>query len=216
MIARFDIIQGTSEWHELRYGKIGGSSAKGLFIKSDTLLNELISTRLEAFNIEDDEYMSPDMQRGHELEPMARKHLSEYLGIELIECGWWQSELNELLGISPDGCNESLTVACEIKCPGAKAHTEILRTKEIPLEYIHQCCHYFTVNPHLEKLHFISFRPESQKWMFHKELTLNSEVNIGTKANKVIKTIKEVVELSENFANSLSKTISEELEKLLF
>lgn len=216
MKAYFDIIQGTSEWHEIRYGKIGGSSSKGLFVKSDTLLNELVSTKLESFQLNDDDYMSDSMLRGHELEPLARQSLEEYTGIKFITCGWWQSEENELLGISPDGFNQNLTIACEIKCPGAKAHTEILRTQEIPLEYIHQCCHYFTVNPKLKELFFMSFRPESSKRIFVKQLRKESEVNIGTKAKPIIKSILEVVEMAKSEANKLNELINQEVEKILF
>ena len=49
MIARTDIVQGTAEWHQVRYGKIGGSLCKGLFVKSDTLLIEILSKLTEDF-----------------------------------------------------------------------------------------------------------------------------------------------------------------------
>ena len=89
-------------------------------------------------------------------------------------------------------------------------------SNEIPLENIHQCIHYFTVNPKLVKLYWISFRPESLKNNFIKELTLDSEVNIGTNARPVLKTIKECRELSLNEANELLTRINKQVEQLKF
>lgn len=44
-----DVIQGTIEWHEARYRKIGGSTSKGLFVKSDTLMIDLVGQFLEDY-----------------------------------------------------------------------------------------------------------------------------------------------------------------------
>jgi len=86
---------------------------------------------------------------------------------------------------------------------------------EIPLENIHQLCHYFTVNPNLEKLYFCAFRPESVN-NFVKELTLESEVNIGTNARPKLMQIKDVVKLSLQFANELLLKINNNKESLKF
>ena len=120
-----------------------------------------------------------------------------------------------MLGISPDGMIEDLTVACETKCFARKKHTEILLTREIPLDNIHQVVHYFTVNPKLESLYFCAFRPESVS-SFIKRLTLNSQVNIGTKAKPRMFTIQEVRDLSLIAADELLSKISKEKESLNF
>jgi len=120
-----------------------------------------------------------------------------------------------LLGISPDGLTEDHTVACETKCLARKKHTEILISNEIPLEYIHQCVHYFTVNPKLEKLFFCAFRPESVK-SFVKELTLESVVNIGTKSKPKLLTINEIKVLSLTYANELQTKINKHKNNLDF
>lgn len=216
MIAHWDIIQGTSEWHQIRYGKIGGSTSKGLFVDSDTLLDELISARLEPFELDDDPYTSAAMDRGSEYEPMARRALEEYTGISFSECGWLQSEENELLGISPDGINKSLTIACEIKCPGRKKHTQTLRGGVIPLEHNFQLVHNFTVNPALERIYFCSFRPECKFDIFVKQLYLHSLINLGTKAKPIIKTVEDWANVSRLKADALLVTIHSEINKLDF
>ena len=78
MIARYDIEQHSEEWYKVRYGKVGGTLSKGLFVKSDTLLEDVLSELCEEFDLKEN-YQSFDMQRGSELEPEARKALSAYL-----------------------------------------------------------------------------------------------------------------------------------------
>jgi hypothetical protein len=200
-----DIVQGSIEWHELKWGKIGGTLSKGLFVDSDTLLIDILSQRLEDFE-PTDSFENEAMQRGNELEPFAREYLQSYTGIQFNEVGWLQSEKNELLGISPDGISECERFSCEIKCLARKAHYSILLENEIPLDKIHQCVHYFTVNPKLEKHYFISFRPEAPKH-FIKELTLQSMVNIGTKARPKMMTIEAIRDYSIERANDLLNEI---------
>lgn len=216
MIARHDIEQGSEEWYKIRYGKIGGTLSKGLFVKSDTLLEDVLSELVEEFDLQEN-YQSYDMVRGSELEPEARKGLNAYLGIELLECGWLQSEENEYLGISPDGISEDETICAEIKCPASKKHLKTVRSGEIPSDNIHQCLHYFTVNPKLEKLYFCSYRPENlYKPIFVKELTRESLIDLGTKAKPIIKTVTEWSALAMFEADLLKAEINQELEKLKF
>lgn len=215
MIARFDIQQGSIEWHELRNAKIGGSTSKGLFVKSDTLLIELLSESIEEFELEDS-YSSDDMLRGQELEPIAREKASKLLGIDFVECGWLQCEENYLLGISPDGITIDLTETIEIKCPAKKKHTQTILSNEIPSDNIFQCLHYFTVNPHLQKLHFVSYRPESIKTLFLKTITRESIIDLGTKAKPNKKTVSEWVEIAKNEAEKLRVDLENAIEKLSF
>lgn len=214
MINRKDIEQGSLEWHEVKWGMIGGTLSKGLFVKSDTLLIDILSQRMEEFE-PTDSYENDAMQRGNDLEPFAREYLNSYVGVDFLQTGWLQSEENELLGISPDGITEDETISCEIKCFGRKKHYEVLLNNEIPLENLNQCLHYFTVNPKLEKLYFIAFRPEAPKH-FIKELTLEREINLGTKAKPIIKTISEWKKEALNLANDLLKTIKEKEQQLNF
>lgn len=213
MKAHWDIIQGSIEWHQTRYGKIGGTASKGLLVDSDTLLDDLISCRLEPLELDDDAYQSADMIRGSELEPMARLALSAYSGYDFKECGWIQSDIN-LIGISPDGLTQDLKVACEIKCPGRKKHVQTLRGKSIPLDNIAQCVHYFTVNPLLEKLYFGSFRPESKYALSPYIIDRDSMVNLGTKAKQVCKTVNEWAAIMRSKAIEMETLIHVELDKL--
>lgn len=213
MINRKDIVQNTIEWHEIKWRKIGGTLSKGLFIKTDTLFVDLLSQYLEEFEPDEDSYENTAMRRGKDMEPFALEYLESYTGFKFEKTGWLQSEENEILGISPDGITECETIAFESKCLARKLHTETIMSQEIPLEHIAQLVHYFTVNPKLEKLYFIAFRPESVS-NFIKVLTLESEVNLGTKARPVIKTIREWSDIAKYEAKELLIRIRQEKIKL--
>jgi len=65
--------------------------------------------------------------------------------------------------------------------------------------------------------YFCSYRPENiYKPIFVKELTLESIVNLGTKAKPILKTISEWVDIARNEANELAEQIEIELNKLKF
>lgn len=214
MINHKEIKQGSIEWHELRWGKIGGTLSSGLFVKSDTLLIDILSQRMEDFE-PTDSFQNDAMQRGSDLEPFARQYLKDYTGYEFLESGWLQSKVNELLGISPDGITEDEKIGCEIKCFSRKKHYETLLNNEIPLDHINQIVHFFTVNPKLEKLFFIAFRPEAPKH-FIKEVTLESIVNIGTKAKPILQTVSETRSNILELADTLLQQIKIKEQQLKF
>ena len=216
MIARYDIIQGTEAWHRIRYGKIGGTKAKELLTVSDTLLIELLGEHTEDFELDEDSYISKDMERGYELEPRARELLNQHESIELIECGWIQNETYKLLGISPDGISKDETIQCEIKCPAQKKHTKTIYLDEIPLDNIHQCVHAFAVNEKLEKLYFVSYRPESIKQLFIKLLTRDSIVNIGTEKKAYLSSIKDIVPIIYDQVTAHETKLNLAIDKLSF
>lgn len=234
MIVHYEIEQHSEEWHKIRYGKISGTRSKGLFVKSDTLLEDILSELVEDFDLEEN-YQSFDMIRGSELEPEARKSLNSYLGIELKEVGWLQCEENEFIGISPDGITECETISAEIKCPDSKKHLQTVLNNEIPRDNIHQCLHYFVVNPKLEKHYFCSYRPENNyKPMVVKELTRDSIIDLGFKIKGKIKedrglgvkeyvcekpdlkTVEDWVKIAKSEALNVKKQIQEKLTELEF
>lgn len=209
----YDIEQRTEEWHRIKHAKIGGTLAKGLFVKSDTLLIDIASCLLEPFKLEVDKFISDEMMRGIELEPAARRVMEVFVGKPLLNCGWIQSTSDKLLGISPDGITVCETEQIELKCPGRKKHTEALFSKDILPDYIHQCLHAFTVNEKLQKLHFGSYRPESSHPMVYRLAIRDTPINLGTKAKPVIKPVAEWVDLAKQASKDLRYDIIKELRK---
>lgn len=218
MIAHFGIEQKSTDWFAVKWGKVGGTRAKELFVKSDTLLFKLMSETLEDFDEDQDEgYQSEAMERGNDLESEARIQLEKYSGFTFLNCGWIESEESKLLGISPDGITADFKVQCEIKCPQSIAHIKMCIADEIPLEYINQCIHAFTVNDKLETLYFCSYRPELEiKPLFVKVLNRESLVNNGTNAKPVIDSISNLCKLAVLEAKKLEQQIEINTNKLKF
>ena len=214
MIVYKEIKQRSEEWHELKHGKVGGTLSKGLFVKSDTLMIDILSQITEDYEPQDG-YISADMQRGIDLEPFALEALEKEIFVEFQQVGFLQNSAIPILGISPDGITEDETIQVEIKCPGAKKHTETILADEIPQDNIHQVLHAFTVNPKLVWMYFVSYRWENKiKPLWYKMLTKDSEINLGTKAKPVIKTVSEWVAIARQNAEDLNKEINENLSKL--
>lgn len=185
---RYDEIkQGSLEWFEIKYKKIGGTLAEGLFIDSDTLFIDLLSQNIEEFEPVDG-YENDHMERGNDLEPFAREYISTFTGIEFETTGWLECEECSILGISPDGISECEEYATEIKCLSRKEHTRLLVYGELKKDKISQILHYFTVNPKLKKLFFIAFRPESIK-PFIKEFDRETLIDMGFKKEIEIEVI---------------------------
>lgn len=214
MKIHYDIQQGSAEWSALKYGKVGGSASKGLFVQSDTLLLELLAENTEPFQMEEDCYINAAMQRGIDLEPLHRSEMEKYIGVKLMQPGWIQSLTIPLIGISPDGISEDLTVSWEGKCPGAKRHIETAYTKLIPSDNIHQCLHYFTVNPNLERHYFSSFRPECDYPLIPFMITRDSLIDLGTKAKPNVKKVSEWVLIAQCAAKELEANIEIALNNL--
>jgi len=215
MTVHKDIEQRSVEWFQLRRGKITGSNAKGLFVKSETLLNDLISQLTEDFDDEEESYVSFDMQRGIDLECIAREELGREVFISFKEVGLIQNSSIKILAISPDGLNEDGTIQCEIKAPASKKHTQTIRQDEIPSDNIHQVLHAFVVNEKLEKNIFCSYRPENNICpLWYKVVTRETEIDLGTKAKPNIKTVQEWVDIALIEAELLDEQVDAELKRL--
>jgi hypothetical protein len=180
-----EIQQGSIEWLELKHAKIGGTLSAGLFVDSDTLYQEILFQSMEDFEYEDG-YVSDAMQRGTDLEPFAIQEMEAILNIKFDTFGLLQSDECEILVCSPDGLTSDYKIAIETKCLGRKAHGKIILENEIPKDKIAQLVHYFTVNEKLEKLYFVSYRPENKITpIWYKELKRDSLVSIGVIKSKI-------------------------------
>lgn len=178
-----EIEQGTLEWKMLRWGKIGGSTLKHIMvnkIEEAAIIDQLIFEQTEDFE-DSDNFISPEMQRGTDLEPYAREELEKQTGLKFNVPGWIQSDIS-ILGISPDGITDCLRFACETKCPGGKNHVKYLRDNNALLtDYAQQIVDYFASIKNLEKLYVVSYRPESKiKKLLIVEVTPDTEIKTSS------------------------------------
>lgn len=161
--------QGTHEWLQLRLGKITGTRLKKMLAKDNlALLDELIAEEETGLS-DDDDFVSEEMQRGIDLEPLAIQEYSNITGHDVDHPCLIQSSEWPILMMSPDGYIGT-TGAVEIKCPKTKTHIKYIRQGKIPNDYKEQIWAYFMVNPDLQWLDFVSYDPRLTKkpiWILH-------------------------------------------------
>jgi putative phage-type endonuclease len=157
-----DVEQGSYEWHQIRLGKITSTRLKKVLSKDNlSLVDELIAEEETGLS-DDDGFVSEDMQRGIDLEPLAIKEYESMTGNTVTRYGILQSDELPILCQSPDGY-VGTDGAIEVKCPRTKTHVKYIRQGKIPNDYKEQVWCYFMVNPNLKWLDFISYDPRLVK-----------------------------------------------------
>jgi len=155
--------QGTPEWLAVRLGKFTASNAAKLMSGKDTAgyqecVNRVVYERITGESPET--FKSAAMQRGNELEPIAREAYIERSFNEVLTVGF--VERDEWTGWSPDGL-VGVGGACEIKCPLFSTLINSIIKGTVPSEYQWQIqfglmvsgrawCDYFSYHPKMKPL----------------------------------------------------------------
>jgi len=202
-----DIVQGSPEWMALRVGKIGGSRVSDVLTEgrsgAESLIkrkykNELIRERLTGRKL--DTYKTPAMQRGIDLEPMAR--------------AWYEVKYNTFVDqvaivlhptieggqCSPDGIVEATNSLIEIKIPNPENHLDNILTGGKQLEqYYDQVMWQLACMPEKEFCDLISFDPEMPDHLqgFVKRIYRDDEY-IKNMEDKVILFLQEIETIVNN------------------
>lgn len=138
-----ELQQGSQEWIKLRLGKFGGTDAqavatngKGLETLCFQKVGEIITGRVK------ESYTNEDMERGNELENIARSAYEIKTSSQVVQVGY--CELNEFVGVSPDGLvgDDGLI---EIKCPSDANFVRFLYERKPETKYIWQMQHQMLV-----------------------------------------------------------------------
>ena len=194
------IEQGSPEWMVLRIGKIGGSRVADLLTEgrggAESLTrkkykNELIRERLTGKKL--DTYKTPAMQRGIDLEPMAR--------------AWYEVKYNTFVDqvaivlhpsinggqCSPDGIVEATNSLIEIKIPNPENHLDNILTGGKQLEqYYDQVQWQLACMPEKEFCDLISFDPELTGLEGFVKRIYRDDEYIKTMEDKVILFLQEI------------------------
>ena len=162
------IEQGSPEWMVLRIGKIGGSRVADLLTEgrggAESLTrkkykNELIRERLTGKKL--DTYKTPAMQRGIDLEPMARAWYEVKYNTFVDQVAIVLHPTIEGAQCSPDGLVEATNSLIEIKIPNPENHLDNILTGGKQLEqYYDQVQWQLACMPEKEFCDLISFDPE--------------------------------------------------------
>jgi len=201
------IEQGSPEWQALRIGKIGGSRISDLLTEgrggAESLTkrkykNELIRERLTGRKL--DTYKTPAMQRGIDLEPMAR--------------AWYEVKYNTFVDqvaivlhpsidggqCSPDGIVEATNSLIEIKIPNPENHLDNILTGGKQLEqYYDQVQWQLACMPEKEFCDLVSYDPEMPDHLqgFVKRIYRDDEY-INNMQNAVIAFLSEIETIVNN------------------
>ena len=155
-----DIQQNTPEWLELRLGKFTASDAQAIASNGrglESLVFEKVAEILTGKQKE--EYTNADMERGHELEEMARNSYEVETGIVVKRVGF--IEKSERIGCSPDGLIDEDGLQ-EIKCKNDANFVRYMFDKIIDTDHVWQMqmqlliserkyCDYVVFNPNFPK-----------------------------------------------------------------
>jgi hypothetical protein len=135
--------QNSEEWHELRLGRLTASKASSLLVKGKdngigagmkSYIYKKAAERITGQAIE----MSTNaaMQRGHDLEPIAREVYQEETYNTVDQVGF--ISLNQYIGFSPDGLVDQ-DGGVEIKCPMQDEYMKMLdNPTDIPKDHFAQ------------------------------------------------------------------------------
>jgi putative phage-type endonuclease len=137
------MIQGSEEWFAARLGKPSASKTADVMAKIKSgygasranYMMELLCQRLTGQREEG--YTNAAMQRGTDLEPVARSAYEINTGVMVEECGFILHPDGIAFGASPDGLVEPDGLL-EIKCPNTATHIDFLRTGKPEGKYILQ------------------------------------------------------------------------------
>lgn len=136
-------LQRTEAWFSDRLGKVTASrvadvlatTKSGPSASRDNYMAELVCERLTGTRQE--VFVNAAMQRGTDLEPIARDAYSFVTGNSVVEVGFVPHPTIAMAGCSPDGLigDDGLV---EIKCVGTAKHISLLTGTKPEAKYVHQ------------------------------------------------------------------------------
>lgn len=162
-----DVIQGSPEWDRERAFRATASHAaeiitpaKGELSKSASKLIAKLIAECGWAGKDIEQFETRAMQRGHELEPIAREAFATETGFDVKEVGLCVAHDN-ICACSPDGLiynGQTLAAGLEIKCPLKETHAEYVLAGDLPDTYKPQV-HWSLAVTGLDTWHFWSFHP---------------------------------------------------------
>lgn len=140
MVNSADLEQGSEDWFRARMGKVTASRLADVMAKTRSgygasrknYMMELLCQRLTGMR--EESYTNAAMQRGIELEPMARGRYEIEKDLLVTETGLVDHPTLKNFSASPDGeVNDDGLL--EIKAPNTAQHVEFIRTESIDRKY---------------------------------------------------------------------------------
>lgn len=157
----YEIIKGeqkTDEWQKLREGLITGSVAKKVKGKGTEFLYETLA--MMTTKREPKEAFGKHVDRGNELEPVARAEYEKHTGEKVETVAFIK---NGRIGCSPDGLifkKKAIKKVIEIKCPDTNNHIRYILENKVPAEHVDQIVHAYATVDDCDEIDFVSYDPK--------------------------------------------------------
>ncbi len=149
-------VQGTQEWLDFRKTRIGASDAP--IINGDSPWCNAYELWQRKLGLVPDQFVSPAMQRGKDLEPKAREEYIRLTGNTVMPAVVVHKEheyiFASLDGLSPDG------IVIEIKCANRVDHLKAIEG-QVPDKYLAQLMHQLAVTE-AEIIDYVSYCPDHE------------------------------------------------------
>ena len=135
-----ELLQSTEAWISARLGCGTASRANDMCAADTTAAYQNYLWQLVAereTGKQEESYTNADMQRGSEIEPIARAAYEAYTGEFVTTTGFWLHPTIKYFGASPDGLvGEDGLI--EIKCPRTSTHLRYRHDGKPPTQYKRQ------------------------------------------------------------------------------
>ncbi|MDV8131515.1 YqaJ viral recombinase family protein [Pseudomonas aeruginosa] len=207
------MLQQTDDWFAQRLGKVTASKVKDVMAKgrggapSATRQNYMMQLLCERLTGKRDEgYTNAAMQRGNDLEPIARAAYEMYEDCEVVEVGLVLHPSIDGFGASPDGVIllEKGRRGLEIKCPNTAQHIAVIQSGKHDTQYEWQMLAQMAC-AELESVDFVSFDdrlPEELQYVcfrYHRD-----EARIREMEAEVMAFLEELAELEADMRRRIA------------
>lgn len=197
------VEQRSEEWIQQRHGKFSASEIHklmGVRGLGETGKSYAIEKAIEELYGEVDEnFVSYDMERGIELEPLAFAKFKELKSLEFIDvlnCGFFT--LSDSAGASPDGL-VGYNAVLEIKCPKASTFFKLVATNEVDQKYFYQMQMQMICTSR-EKAYFFNYIIiEGLEYWHTIEVERDSDV-----CDKIIERIAEAMQIKREYIEKIN------------
>ncbi len=188
-----DIIQNSELWYQLRLGRFTASTFKDLFMGKTTtgyqkaiykpVFEKLTGEKPESFT-------SEYMERGHELEPLAKDCYEKETFNSVSNGGFFS--LGDWIGASPDGLIDYDGIL-EVKCPAYNTMINYLLTGTLPKTYKYQVYGQLFVTGR-QWCDFMAYHPKLAPLIIRIERDETIIKEIEDKLNESIKVAKQIIQ----------------------
>lgn len=184
-----DCEQGSEEWLQARLGIPTATGFENIVTATGKKSSAQIKYMAELIEesiigLQDESFKSRFMERGNQLEPLARSAYEFITGNAVTQVGGVYLDENKEVMVSPDGLIPELKKGLEIKCPKMSTHIRYLLEGGVPSEYIIQVQANLWVTGYAT-WDFVSYCPEYQKQPLY-IFTARRDQALMTAFNKLI------------------------------